>query len=129
MSDSARAAAHSQSSNRSSDPEAPACLVPVTTALRLDVAGQRLVGQGHGERLTSREFRLLCYFLRHPGVVLSRGQLLDAVWGGEADIADRGVDHYVHFLRRKLKRGQGPPRYLVTRRGEGYEYRGPSGEE
>jgi DNA-binding response OmpR family regulator len=80
-----------------------------------------------GERtadLSAREFALLTYFMRHPGQVLTRRQILDAVWGSEPDVYSNVVDLYVHYLRRKLgdlKRGD----LLRTVRGVGYVLRAP----
>ena len=71
-----------------------------------------------GERqldLTATEFELLQHFLRHPRHVLSREQLLDAVWKGEAE-TDNVVAVYVGYLRHKL----GEPGLLHTVRGAGY---------
>ena len=65
--------------------------------------------------LTATEYELLRHFLRHPRQVLSREQLLDAVWDGEAD-SDNVVAVYVGYLRQKL----GEPRLLHTVRGAGY---------
>ena len=52
--------------------------------------------------LTSREFALVETFLRHPGQVLSREQLLSHVWGYDFDPGSNVVDVYVRYLRRKL---------------------------
>jgi two-component system response regulator MprA len=68
---------------------------------------------------TPREFELLVYFLRNPRQVLSRGQILDAVWGYTADTTDNAVDVYVAYLRRKLEAG-GRPRLIHTVFGAGY---------
>jgi two-component system, OmpR family, response regulator MprA len=71
-----------------------------------------------GERqldLTATEFELLQHFLRHPRQVLSRDQLLDAIWKGEAE-SDNVVAVYVGYLRHKL----GEPGLLHTVRGAGY---------
>ena len=74
-----------------------------------------------GERklsLTATEFDLLEYLLRHPHQVLSREQLLAAVWGDEPD-NDNVVAVYVGYLRQKLEQ-DGEPRLLQTVRGSGY---------
>ena len=74
-----------------------------------------------GERklsLTATEFDLLEYVLRHPHQVLSREQLLAAVWGDEPD-NDNVVAVYVGYLRQKLEQ-DGEPRLLQTVRGSGY---------
>jgi DNA-binding response OmpR family regulator len=65
--------------------------------------------------LTAREFALLEIFLRHPGDVLDREQLLNQVWGFDFDPESNVVDVYVRHLRRKLGEG-----VIVTVRGMGY---------
>jgi len=91
-------------------------------AQRLGFADLRLEPASHtawrGDRaldLTVTEFDLLQHFLRHPRQVLSREQLIDAVWKGEAD-SDNVVAVYVGYLRQKL----GEPRLVHTIRGAGY---------
>src|SRR5205807_1010834 len=77
-----------------------------------------------GERLivlTALEFALLAHFLRHPRLVLTRDQLLAAVWAGE-DTDDNVVAVYVGYLRAKLD-GEGEPRLIQTVRGFGYSLR------
>jgi DNA-binding response OmpR family regulator len=72
--------------------------------------------------LPSREFALLEYLMRHAGQVLSRQQLLDAVWGIDFDTDSNIVDVYVSYLRRKLDR-KGEPSVIETVRGAGYRVR------
>jgi two-component system, OmpR family, response regulator len=72
--------------------------------------------------LTAREFALLGYLIRNAGQVLTRQQILDAVWGAEPDVYSNVVDLYVHYLRRKLDDlGRGD--WLRTVRGVGYTLR------
>jgi two-component system response regulator MprA len=71
--------------------------------------------------LTPTEFDLLRHFLRHPRLVLTRDQLLEAVWRGEPE-GDNVVAVYVGYLRQKLEAG-GAPRLLHTVRGVGYVLR------
>jgi DNA-binding response OmpR family regulator len=72
--------------------------------------------------LSAREFALLGYLIRHEGQVLTRQQILDAVWGAEPDVYSNVVDLYVHYLRRKL--GElGRADRLRTIRGVGYSLR------
>lgn len=82
--------------------------------------------QAHrGEReleLTALEFDLLAYFLAHPRQVLTRAQLLEAVWRMPPATASNVVDVYVGYLRTKLESG-GEPRLLHTVRGVGYVLR------
>ena len=69
--------------------------------------------------LTVREFALLAYLIRNAGQVLSRRQILDAVWGAEPDVYSNIVDLYVSYLRRKLA-AVGRGGRLRTVRGVGY---------
>ncbi|MFO8074986.1 MAG: response regulator transcription factor [Egibacteraceae bacterium] len=81
-----------------------------------------------GERaleLTAREFELLECLARHPGIVLSRGQLLERVWGYDFPTETNVVDVFVGYLRRKLE-AEGEPRMLHTVRGAGFVLRAAS---
>ena len=84
-------------------------------ALWLDPAARAARVDAVPVELTSREFSLLEYLMRHPDRVLSRTELLDHVWDAAADVAPNAVEVYVGYLRRKI----GPDR-LVTVRGAGY---------
>jgi two-component system response regulator MprA len=75
--------------------------------------------------LTAQEFRLLEHFVRHRERVLSRSQLLNAVWELETDTTSNVVDVYVRYLRQKLEEGD-EVRLLHTIRGVGYVLRPPS---
>lgn len=76
--------------------------------------------RGQPVGLTRTEFRLLCELAEHPGMVLSRQQLLERVW--EYDFGDeRLVDVHVGRLRQKIEDEPGNPRRLVTVRGLGYK--------
>src|ERR1700736_2915427 len=68
---------------------------------------------------TAKEFDLLQHFMRNPGQVLRREQLLDAVWGFDFGASSNVVDVYVGYLRQKLEQGS-RPRLLQTVRGVGY---------
>jgi DNA-binding response OmpR family regulator len=72
--------------------------------------------------LTRREFDLLDVFVRHPGQVLSRDQLLSLVWGYTTDVETNVVDVFVGYVRRKLE-SDGEPRILHTVRGVGWALR------
>jgi len=78
---------------------------------------------GQPVELSPTEFKLLRYFLRNPGRVLSRTQILEAVWSYDFGGGSNVVDTYVGYLRRKLDR-LGEP-LLVTHRGFGYALRAP----
>jgi DNA-binding response OmpR family regulator len=72
--------------------------------------------------LPSREYALLEYLMRHAGQVLTRQQILDAVWGFGFESASNVVDVYVRYLRRKLD-ADGDPSAIETVRGAGYRVR------
>ncbi len=84
-------------------------------------AGQVLRG-GRPVRLSAQEFKLLCHFVRHPDVVFSRDELLDAVWGYQATPETRTVDVHVSWLRQKLEQDPHSPTMIVTVYGLGYRF-------
>ncbi len=83
--------------------------------LRLDPAGRRVWRAGEELSLTTREFGLLEMFMRHPGQVLSRFELLEHVWDGSYENRSNVIDVYVGYLREKLDRET-----IETVRGAGY---------
>ncbi len=70
-------------------------------------------------QLTAREFELLVYFMRNAGRVLTKPQIVDHVWGYDAEATSNVVEIYVHYLRDKIDRGFSRP-LLRTIRGVGY---------
>lgn len=85
----------------------------------LDLLTRAVTRQEREVRLSAREFDLLAYFLRHPNQVLSRGQLLSAVWRYDHDPQTNLVEVYVGYLRRKLWI-EGSPEPIETVRSVGY---------
>jgi len=90
--------------------------------LRLDPASKRAWRAGTELRLSPKEFSLLEFFLRHPGVVLTRSQLIEAVWDFAYDGGSNVVDQYVNYLRRKVDTPFGR-HDIETARGMGYRLR------
>ncbi len=78
----------------------------------------------HEHELSSLELKLLRYFIEHRGVVLSRGELLDRVWGYDVAPMSRTVDVHVASLRRKLERDPARPELIRTISGLGYKFVG-----
>ena len=72
--------------------------------------------------LTATEFRLLEFLMSRPGVVFSREQLLDAVWGHDRAVTDRTVDVYVLRLRQKVESDPANPFLIRSVRGFGYSF-------
>ena len=74
--------------------------------------------------LTRLEFKLLQFFIRARGRVLTRERLLDGVWGADTFASDRIVDNHIANLRRKIEPDPANPRYLLNVRGLGYRFDG-----
>ena len=70
--------------------------------IRMDLRTRRVERAGREVQLTAREFDLLAYLMRHPDQVLSREQMLNAVWGFDFDPGTKVLEVYIGFLRRKL---------------------------
>ena len=77
-------------------------------------------------QLTAREFELLAYLARHPDQVLSREQILNAVWGFDFDPGTKVLEVYIGYLRRKLGDDDGEEP-IETVRNVGYRLRAPRG--
>ncbi len=88
----------------------------------MDRAERRASRDGQPISLKPKEFDLLCYFLRHPGVVLTREALLREVWGYDFPIDTRTVDVHIRGLRQKVEVDPSEPRLIETVRGYGYRF-------
>ena len=87
--------------------------------IEVDLLTRKVLRGGQLVQLSTTEFELLVYLLRHHGQVVSREQILGSVWGYEHDPATNVVDVYVGYLRRKLGR-PGDPAPIFTVRAVGY---------
>jgi two-component system, OmpR family, response regulator len=90
--------------------------------LQLDPASKRAWRAGKELQLSPKELSLLEFFLRHPGAVLTRSQIIDAVWDFAYDGTSNVVDQYVNYLRRKVDIPFGR-NDIETVRGIGYRLR------
>jgi two-component system alkaline phosphatase synthesis response regulator PhoP len=90
-------------------------------SLRVDVARQEVTRDGKQVYLTDREFQLLCYLIDHPGITVTRGELLRAVWGYDAKTYSRTVDVHIFTLRQKLETDPKQPALIRTITGLGYK--------
>jgi DNA-binding response OmpR family regulator len=90
--------------------------------LELDPASRQVRLNGEVLALTATEFRLLEFLMSRPGVVFSREQLLNSVWGQDRAITDRAVDVYVLRLRQKIEQDQTAPALIHSVRGFGYTF-------
>ena len=87
----------------------PSCLVQVS---------------GKPVTLSPTELKLLFFLSRNPGIVYSRNQILDHVWGDDTFITDRAVDVHIRRLRSQIEKDMDNPRYVLTVRGFGYKFAG-----
>jgi len=93
--------------------------------LEIDVSSMTVQVQGRNVLTTVREFRLLEYLATHRGRVLTRDQLLDAVWKETPFVTPRSIDVYIRRLREKIEGDPRHPQYLKTLRGIGYRFEVP----
>jgi two-component system phosphate regulon response regulator PhoB len=93
--------------------------------LEIDASSMTVQMQGRAVLTTVREFRLLEYLASHCGRVLTREQLLDAVWKETPFVTPRSIDVYVRRLREKIEADPRHPKYLKTLRGIGYRFESP----
>jgi DNA-binding response OmpR family regulator len=90
--------------------------------VEMDVPKMRARVDGRPVDLTPTEFQLLATFLRAPGRVFTRGQLLDALHGVAMESYERAIDAHVKNLRRKIEPDARRPRYVLTVHGVGYRF-------
>lgn len=88
-------------------------------ALSLDLAAHSATLGGQDLPLTVKEFELLAYLASKPGTMVSKRELLTAVWHQPYGGADKTIDVHLSWLRKKLGESAAEPRYLMTKRGVG----------
>jgi DNA-binding response OmpR family regulator len=88
--------------------------------LTMDLLRREVRRDGRVIELTPKEFALLEYLMRNPGMALSRTQIIDHVWRYDLDAVSNVVDIYIHYLRDKIDRGARKP-LIKTVRGVGYK--------
>ncbi|HVY93587.1 MAG TPA: response regulator transcription factor [Bryobacteraceae bacterium] len=89
---------------------------------RVDQAARRVYQAGRELDLTSTEYKLLEFFILHPGHAFSREQLLQHVWGEQHFVTPRTVDVHVRRLREQIEEKPDEPTFLATVRGFGYRF-------
>ena len=90
--------------------------------VRMDVDRHVVTVNGSSTAMPLKEFELLEFLLRNSGRVLTRGQLIDRIWGSDYVGDTKTLDVHVKRLRAKLEPDPGRPRYLLTVRGLGYKF-------
>ena len=96
--------------------------------LVIDPTAHSVSVAGRSVELSALEFRLLQYLASHPGMVFSRDQLLDSVWGNDRTVTPRSVDVYIRRIREKVEVQPQQPAYIQTIHGVGYRF-ASNGEE
>jgi two-component system response regulator RegX3 len=107
---------------RGAEPEELMLNVVEAGPVRMDVERHVVTVEGHQVALPLKEFDLLELLLRNAGRVLTRGQLIDRVWGADYVGDTKTLDVHVKRLRAKIEPDPASPKYLVTVRGLGYKF-------
>ena len=107
---------------RGAEPEELMLNVVEAGPVRMDVERHVVTVDGHQVALPLKEFDLLELLLRNAGRVLTRGQLIDRVWGADYVGDTKTLDVHVKRLRAKIEPDPANPKYLVTVRGLGYKF-------
>jgi len=81
-----------------------------------------LIREGKRIELTILENRILLYFLQNAGLVITRKDLMEVVWGYSSNVNTRTLDMHIVRLRKKIEDNPDKPKYLITIRGEGYKF-------
>lgn len=92
-------------------------------SLTLDTLKKSVHREGKEIELSSKEFALLEYFMRHPGNVHSKERLIENVWDFDSDILPNTIEVYINYLREKIEKPFGDlPKLIHTKRGHGYYF-------
>ena len=93
-------------------------------SLEVDRTRRQVRIEGREVSLTLREFELLSHFVRHPGKVFTRLELLEQVWGYRNDVYQHTVNSHINRLRAKIELDSADPKFIVTVWGVGYKFSG-----
>jgi DNA-binding response OmpR family regulator len=96
--------------------------VVVAGDVMIDVPRREASVAGRTLSLKPKEYDLLVYFARHPGIVMTREALLREVWGYDFPIDTRTIDVHIRWLRQKIEENPAEPTRIVTVRGHGYRF-------
>jgi DNA-binding response OmpR family regulator len=92
---------------------------------RIDHSSRRVHVRGTSVKLTRIEHKILCQLMRKPGMVVSRHELMDRVWGSLCDSDPDSLKKYIRRLRCKLEENPSRPRFILNERGVGYVFAAP----
>lgn len=88
----------------------------------VNILRNEVTNRGEIQKISSREFDVLMYFLNNEGKVITREMLLDEVWGYDVFPTTRTVDNYILMLRKKIENIPSAPRHLLTMHTSGYKF-------
>ncbi|UCC89052.1 MAG: response regulator transcription factor [Anaerolineales bacterium] len=94
-------------------------------AIRLDAAAHKIYKRDQELTLTQKEYDLVHTLMAHAGMVVSRAELLDQVWGVDWLGDTRTLDVHIRWVREKIEEAPSQPRYIQTVRGVGYRFAKP----
>jgi two-component system response regulator RegX3 len=109
---------------RQSDLAQPSDQILQAGPVRIDVQRHQVIINNEAISLPLKEFELLEYLVRNSGRVLTRGQLIDRVWGSDYFGDTKTLDVHVKRLRAKIEKDPANPVYIQTIRGLGYKFEG-----
>lgn len=98
---------------------------PTEPTLRVDLEGYQIRQGKRRQALTKTECAALALLLHHAGRTLTREQILNTVWGRDAEVGDASVDNVIARLRARLHSLHPDQRWIETVRGTGYRWSGP----
>jgi two-component system response regulator RegX3 len=109
---------------RQSDLAQPSDQILQAGPVRIDVERHQVIINNEAISLPLKEFELLEYLIRNSGRVLTRGQLIDRVWGSDYFGDTKTLDVHIKRLRAKIEKDPANPVYIQTIRGLGYKFEG-----
>lgn len=107
---------------RSAEPDTPTDAVLTGGPVRMDIDRHVVTVNGEEVPMPLKEFELLEILLRNVGRVMTRGQLIERVWGADYVGDTKTLDVHIKRLRSKIESDSSAPRYVVTVRGLGYKF-------
>lgn len=112
---------HGRQANAVEPPQAEDAPISVGD-VAIDLRRFEVHKDGEVHALTTMEQQLLKYFIENEGVVLSRSDIMENVWGETADITTRSIDNFVLRLRRLIEANPAAPLHILSVRGTGYRF-------
>ena len=94
----------------------------ISGGLNINIDKRKIMLDGENIELTATEFDLLVFFVKQPGLVFSRSQLLDKVWGYGHEGYEHTVNSHINRLRAKIEKDAANPQYILTVWGVGYKF-------